>query len=129
MSTAASFGLRIAPSTIVARPFSYSSRFNYPRKDSQDKDSINTEATEYSKSATDDEGAQQTDAAFSPDVTNPQEEKDVAGKNRGVNTTLSQNIAQPARLSISRPQWSHAMVESSFNIHDERGHVLIMITT
>ncbi len=66
------------------RQFSQSTLLEYPRKDTQDKDSINTEATEYSKSATDDEGARQEDAAFDPDITDPQEAKDVAGKNRGV---------------------------------------------
>jgi len=66
------------------RQFSQSTLLEYPRKDSQDKDSINTEASEYSKSATDDEAARQEDAAFDPDITDPQEAKDVAGKNRGV---------------------------------------------
>lgn len=56
----------------------------YPRKDSQDKDSINTEATEYSKSATDDESARQEDAAFNPDITDPQESKEKAGEKTGV---------------------------------------------
>ena len=68
----------------VSRPFAHTTRFKYPRKDSQDKDSINTEATEYSKSATDDEGARQHDAAFNPNVTDPQEQKDMAGKNKEV---------------------------------------------
>ena len=72
-----------SPSSI-AQPFSNSAKSAFPRKDSQDKDSINTEASEYSKSATDDEGARQGDAAFNPDVTQPQEQKDLAGKNRGV---------------------------------------------
>ena len=62
------------------RPLSQSTHFSYPRKDAQDKDSINTEATEYSKSGTDDEGARQEDAAFDPNVTDPQDQKDVAGK-------------------------------------------------
>lgn len=57
-----------------------------PRKDSQNKDSINTEATEYSKSATDDEGARQEDAAFNPDITDPQEQKDKAGEGTGGGT-------------------------------------------
>ena len=51
-----------------------------------DKDSINTEATEYSKSATDDEGARHADTAFNPDVTDPQEQKDMAERNKGVRT-------------------------------------------
>ncbi len=73
-----------SPNTI--RQFSRSARLAYPRKDSQDKDSINTEATEYSKSATDDEGARQEDAAFNPNITDPQEQKDKAGEGTGEGT-------------------------------------------
>ena len=62
------------------RHFSQTLRFALPRKDSQDKDSINTEATEYSKSGTDDASAQQEDAAFDPDITDPQHEKQKAGE-------------------------------------------------
>ena len=69
--------------TSVHRQFSQTVSFALPRKDSQDKDSINTEATEYSKSATDDEGARQEDAAFNPDITDPQEQKDKAGEGTG----------------------------------------------
>ena len=68
------------------RHFSQTLSFALPRKDSQDKDSINTEATEYSKSATDDEGARQEDAAFDPDITDPQEQKDKAGEGTGEGT-------------------------------------------
>ena len=68
------------------RQFSQTLSFALPRKDSQDKDSINTEATEYSKSATDDEGARQDDAAFNPDITDPQHEKDKAGEGTGKGT-------------------------------------------
>ena len=68
------------------RQFSQSLSFALPRKDSQNKDSINTEATEYSKSATDDEGARQEDAAFNPDITDPQEQKDKAGEGTGGGT-------------------------------------------
>ena len=68
------------------RPISTSSQLAYPRKDSQDKDSINTEATEYSKSGSDDEGARQEDAAFDPNITDPQEQKGKAGEGTGVGT-------------------------------------------
>lgn len=67
----------------VHRQFSQTTSFALPRKDSQHKDSINTEATEYSKSATDDESARQEDAAFNPDITDPQEQKDKAGEGTG----------------------------------------------
>jgi len=70
----------------------------YPRKDSQDKDSINTEATEYSKSATDDEGARQEEAAFNPNITDPQEENEKAGESTGVSLDL---------LSVDRLSLGH----------------------
>ena len=74
------------PVSPTYRHLSCSARAAYPRKDSQHKDSINTEATEYSKSGTDDEGARQEDAAFNPDITDPQDQKDVAGKGTGGGT-------------------------------------------
>jgi hypothetical protein len=80
---------------LASRRFSQSIRSAYPRKDSQDKDSINTEATEYSKSATDDEGARQEDAAFNPDITNPQEEMDKAGERTGKGTVSIQILSEP----------------------------------
>ena len=75
---------QIQASPSLARHLSSSARFTYPRKDSQDKDSINTEATEYSKSATDDESARQEDAAFDPNITDPHEQHGKAGEGRGV---------------------------------------------
>ncbi len=81
--------------TPVKRQFSQSIRFTYPRKDSQDKDSINTEATEYSKSATDDEGARQEDVAFNPDITDPQKQKDKAGDGTGEGTVSDQVLNNP----------------------------------
>ena len=68
------------------RPFSEATSLAFPRKDSQHKDSINTEATEYSKSATDDESARQSDAAFNPDITDPQHQKEKAGEGTGSGT-------------------------------------------
>lgn len=68
--------------------FSESIHVKYPRKDSQDKDSINTEATEYSKSGTDDASARQSDTAFDPDVTGPGDQKDKVGDKTGVSHPL-----------------------------------------
>ena len=76
------------------RQFSQSTWLAYPRKDSQDKDSINTEATEYSKSATDDEGARHDDAAFNPDITDPQQQKDKAAEGTGEGT-VSKSVLSP----------------------------------
>ncbi len=86
--------------TPTPRQFSQSFRFAYPRKDSQDKDSINTEATEYSKSGTDDEGARQEDAAFNPEITDPQDEKDKAGEGTGEGTVSNQILTN----AILEPQ-------------------------
>ena len=76
------------------RQFSQSTGLAYPRKDAQDKDSMNTEATEYSKSATDDEGARHDDAAFNPDITDPQAQKDKAGEGTGEGT-VSKRVLSP----------------------------------
>lgn len=70
---------RSSPSILSARPFTCATRTLYPRKDSQDKDSINRESTEYSKSGTDDQVAAQDDAAFNPDKTSPEDEMESAG--------------------------------------------------
>ena len=85
-------------SLVASRLFAHATRVNYPRKDSQDKDSINTEATEYSKSSTDDDSARQEDAAFNPNVTDPQEQKDLAGKNREVDP---QSQKETSRIRLS----------------------------
>lgn len=45
-----------------------------------DKDSINTDSNEYSKSAGDNTSAATADAAFSTDKTRPEEEHDAAGR-------------------------------------------------
>lgn len=71
------------------KQFSQSSRLNYPRKDSQDKDSINREPTEYSKSGTDDGAAGQEEAAFDPSITDPGEEKEKAGEGKPVSLLYS----------------------------------------
>ncbi|APA15695.1 predicted protein [Sclerotinia sclerotiorum 1980 UF-70] len=62
------------------RPITTTPSPQFPRKDSQQKDSINTEATEYSKSGTDDAAAREQSAAFDPNITNPESEKNQAGK-------------------------------------------------
>ena len=60
-----------------------------PRKESQDKDSIDTEATEYTKSGTDDEVARQADAAFDSSITSPEAEKAKAGEGNQVRVPCS----------------------------------------
>lgn len=62
------------------RHFSRLTWLALPRKDSQDRDSIDRESTEYSKSGTDDEAAGLDQAAFDPNTTEPGAEKNAAGK-------------------------------------------------
>lgn len=68
---------------------SQSACVRYPRKDSQDKDSINTEATEYSKSGTDDASARQEDVAFDPDSTDPGHQKEKVKEKTGVSMSIN----------------------------------------
>ena len=72
----------VAPSS--TRQFSLSSWLAHPRKESQDKDSLNPEAAEYTKSGTDDGAARQEEAAFDPSKTDPEEQKETAGEGTGV---------------------------------------------
>lgn len=72
--------LQPSPGVPAQRQFSQTFPSALPRKDSQNKDSINREPTEYSKSGTDDESARQEEAAFDPDITDPQQEMDKAGE-------------------------------------------------
>ena len=68
----------------LRRGLQTTARCAYPRKDTQDRESINTDATEYSKSGSDDNAAQQDRAAFEPGRTDPEEAMHEAGK--GVST-------------------------------------------
>lgn len=73
-----------------------------PRKGYEDKDSINTEATEYSKSGTDDQAAKQEEAAFDPSKTSPEAQKDKAGEGITGNP-LEVSPANP-EVSKTRPK-------------------------
>jgi hypothetical protein len=69
--------IRPSPSTI--RRFSQTPLSRFPKKGSEEKDSINAEPSEYSKSGTDQQAAQKDSAAYDPSTTDPQKEKDLAG--------------------------------------------------
>jgi hypothetical protein len=73
-----------SPTSIRLQLLHQSSLRRLPRKGSQDKDSINTGATEYSKSGTDDDAARNEKAAFDPSQTAPGEEKEKAGEGNEV---------------------------------------------
>ncbi|TVY21885.1 hypothetical protein LARI1_G000292 [Lachnellula arida] len=91
-------GIRVPQTSSSMRHFSPQCSSRYPRKDSQDKDSINTEATEYTKSGTDDQSAANEDAAFNSEITSPEEERKVAGKGNKGNPLE----ASPANKDISK---------------------------
>jgi len=91
----------VAPFAIV-RPFHLQTAYNLPRKGAEDKDSINREPTEYSKSGTDDQAAAQEEAAFDPNDTNPESEKKTAGEgNDGRSNPLD---VSPANPEVSKQQ-------------------------
>ena len=48
---------------------------------------MNTEATEYSKSGTDDASARQEEAAFDPNLTSPESQHEKAAEGQGVSDT------------------------------------------
>lgn len=50
---------------------------------------MNTEATKYSKSGTDDQSAREQEAAFDPKITDPGEQIDKVGQGNGVSTPYS----------------------------------------
>ena len=52
----------------------------FPRKNAQNREDMNTEPTEYSKSGTD-SGAALEEEAFNPDITRPEDEKASGGQN------------------------------------------------
>ena len=61
------------------RHISQSTACFYPRKDSQDRHSIDRESTEYTRSGSDDQTAKMDDVAFNPDLTDPGSQKDQTG--------------------------------------------------
>ena len=65
--------------TSTNRRFSQTPLSRFPKKGSEDKDSINAEPSEYSKSGTDEQAAQKDSAAYNPSTTDPEKEKDLAG--------------------------------------------------
>ncbi len=75
----------------------------FPRVGSEDKDSINRESIEYTRSGTDSETAEQKQAAFDPSITDPQTEKEKAGEGMGVSYEARQQRATTVRLLIPVP--------------------------
>ncbi|RKF64889.1 hypothetical protein GcM3_128012 [Golovinomyces cichoracearum] len=71
----------------------------FPRKDFQDRNSIDPTRTEYSKSGTDSSSAEQEKASFDPKVTQPEQSREIAGKGiKGNPLEVS-----PANPEVSKP--------------------------
>jgi len=74
-------------------------RHPHHQRDAQmDREKMDPEANEYSKSGTDDTSAANEDAAFDPNITDPQEAKEKAGEGNEVNPL----DASPANPEISQ---------------------------
>ncbi|KAF7891811.1 hypothetical protein EAF00_008113 [Botryotinia globosa] len=86
--------------SLTIRSFTNTPTSLLPRKDSQHKDSIDTTATEYSKSGSDDAAAREESAAFDPSITSPESEKSEAGKG-GDGNPLD---VSPANQEVSKPR-------------------------
>jgi len=87
---------------IRSRQLHRSTLLSFPRKGNEDKDSINTEATEYSKSGTDDAAAKNEEAAFDPSRTSPESEHSKAGE--GNEESGNPLDVSPANQEISKPR-------------------------
>ncbi|KAK4507675.1 hypothetical protein PRZ48_001410 [Zasmidium cellare] len=97
---------------IAGRQFQSSTRQLASKEDLLDKDRINTESREYSKSGGDSAAAATEDAAFSADKTRPEEEHDAASRQSGgLDGLLKQaqdannplNVS-PANQAVSQPK-------------------------
>lgn len=88
------------PSSLpLPRFLSTTPRAYYPRKDTQDKDSLNPTSTEYSKSGSDDAAAATQDAAFNPNKTSPEEAQKAAEGESNIN---------PLNVSPGNPEVNQA---------------------
>ena len=68
------------------RPISQTPYLLSPKKGAEDRNDINTESTEHSKSSTDADAAQQDQAAYDPSKTSPESEMESAGDGKEVCT-------------------------------------------
>ncbi|KAG0646028.1 hypothetical protein D0Z07_7975 [Hyphodiscus hymeniophilus] len=65
--------------TSEIRPLSQSPYLSFPKKGAEDRNEINTESSEHTKSSTDADAAQQDQAAYDPNTTSPEAEMESAG--------------------------------------------------
>jgi|TARA_R110002003_G_scaffold3_16_gene92 hypothetical protein len=78
--------------------FSTTTPSRFPAKNTQDKDSLNPQSTEYAKSGSDDAAAS-SDAAFNPNKTSPEEAERTAENEEGGNSLK----VSPGNEKVSRP--------------------------
>ncbi|KAF2804642.1 uncharacterized protein BDZ99DRAFT_451766 [Mytilinidion resinicola] len=74
----------------------------FPRKDDQDRESLNPQSTEYSKSGSDDAAAG-GEAAFDPSTTSPEAEKESGEKEAGKHSALN---VSPGNREVSEARGS-----------------------
>lgn len=105
---------------VQSRSITYTTPLTFPRKDSQDKDSINTEATENTKSGTDDQAAS-NQAAFDPSTTRPGQEK-VESEQEKDGDPLDVSAANPD-VSKARPPQEGGAQKNASSSGGKSGHV------
>ncbi|KAG9251464.1 SMP-30/Gluconolaconase/LRE-like region-domain-containing protein [Emericellopsis atlantica] len=97
------FLARTSPRTVAfARPFSTTSISRFPYKDSQDRESLRPRAQEGSRSTSDDDVANNPDAAFNPRKTRPETEMKAAEEGRGDDASPLENSG--ANQSFNKPR-------------------------
>lgn len=85
-----------------------------PYKDDQDRESLKPRSTEGTKSSTDDSAAQ-TDAAFDPSKTRPEEEHAAAGREKG---SVKQDGGNPLDMSGANHEVSKPLGEQGGEMKD-----------
>ncbi|WPG98244.1 Hypothetical protein R9X50_00103200 [Acrodontium crateriforme] len=97
---------------ILATRQLHSSSTCLARKDTQDRESINVESNEYSKSGGDNATAATEDAAFNPQKTSPEEERKTAKRESGGESKNPLN-ASPANTNLGKPAGGKPRAEGS----------------
>merc|ERR1711988_1394863 len=94
---------RASPRTVAfARPLFPTSVSRFPYKDSQDRESLRPRAQEGSRSTSDDDVANNPDAAFNPHKTRPETEMKAAEEGRGDDASPLE--ASGANQSFNKPR-------------------------
>ncbi|KAF1823837.1 uncharacterized protein K489DRAFT_318078 [Dissoconium aciculare CBS 342.82] len=83
----------------------------YARKDTQDRESMNVDPNEYSKSGGDGKTARASDVAFSKEDTRPEQALKKAGKETEGTNSSNPLDGSPANQALSNPM--HATKEGS----------------